>query len=105
MAQITGSSTIDWSGISLAQVDFETDIVTFVNRVDQIFTELNQAYPCLCKSDIICHRPFFGGKTDSRGFGVRHRSPIFNSFNFKNPPDGTGEVIRFTGTLTSAVMS
>ena len=50
MAQITGSSTIDWSGISLAQVDFETDLVTFVNRVDEIFTELGDApvrYPCL----------------------------------------------------------
>ena len=42
MAQITGSSTIDWSGISLAQIDFETDIVTFANRVTQIF---NEAFP------------------------------------------------------------
>ncbi len=25
MATITGSSTIDWSGVSLAQVDFGTD--------------------------------------------------------------------------------
>ncbi len=41
MAQITGSSTIDWSDISLAQIDFETDIVTFVNRVDEIFTDLD----------------------------------------------------------------
>lgn len=39
MAQITVSSTIDWSGISLAQVTFETDLVTFLNRVDQTFTE------------------------------------------------------------------
>ena len=56
MAQITGSSTIDWSGISLAQVDFETHLVTFVNRVDQIITELDNGefFHCLCKSDVIC---------------------------------------------------
>ena len=39
MAQITGTSSIDWSTISLAQIDFENDIVLFVDRVgscDQI---------------------------------------------------------------------
>ena len=99
MAHITGSSTIDWSGISLAQVDFETDFVTFVNRVEQIFNDnfsVVSASPTLFVIDI-----FSGGRLILGGSGFDTLSPIFNSFNFKNPPDGTGEVIRWTGTITS----
>jgi hypothetical protein len=40
MPRITGSSSIDWSGVPLTQVDFATDIVRFVNRVDQILAEV-----------------------------------------------------------------
>ncbi len=42
MALITGSSTIDWSGISLAQVDFEGDFVKSITRLGQILDELNR---------------------------------------------------------------
>ena len=103
MAQITGSSTIDWSNISLAQVDFETDLVTFVNRVDEIFTDLGITPP----ENTVSRSPtsivvnlVSGGRLTLGGSGFDGTSPlIINSFNFKNPPDGTGEVIRWTGTL------
>ena len=103
MAQITGSSTINWSSISLTQVDFETDLVTFVNRVDEIFTDLGITPP----ENIISRSPtsivvnlVSGGRLTLGGSGFDGTSPlIINSFNFKNPPDGTGEVIRWTGTL------
>jgi hypothetical protein len=40
MAAVTGSTTIDWSLVSLAQVDFTAHFVTFLNRVDQIVTAI-----------------------------------------------------------------
>ena len=104
MAQITGSSTIDWSDISLAQIDFETDIATFADRVNQIITTdlgntppENTVFrsPTLFVVDLVS-----GGRLTLGGSGFDGASPfIINSFNFKNPPDGTGEVIRWTGTL------
>ena len=104
MAQITGSSTIDWSGISLAQVDFETDLVTFVNRVDEILTELSDGLwippPLIATPTLIVVDFFSGGRLALGGSGFDGTSPfIINSFNFKNPPNGTGEVIRWAGTL------
>ena len=51
-------------------------------------------------SDVNCRRLFSGGRLTLGGSGFDGTSPfIINSFNFKNPPNGTGEVIRFTGTL------
>ena len=101
MATITGSSTIDWSGVSLAQVDFETDIVTFVTRVDQIITEIDNG-----QFSIVSFSPtfvvvdlFLGGRLSIGGSGFGTNYEIWNSFNFNNPPNGTGEVIRFTGAL------
>jgi Ca2+-binding RTX toxin-like protein len=104
MAQITGSSTINWSDISLEQVDFETDIATFANRVDEIITELNDGLwippPIIATPTLFVVDFFSGGRLALGGSGFDGTSPfIINSFNFKNPPDGTGEVIRFTGTL------
>jgi Ca2+-binding RTX toxin-like protein len=98
MAQITGSSTIDWSSISLAQVDFETDIVTFVNRVDQIFTEFGNHQGTLVSGSPtrLVVDLFSGGRLTLGGSGF-DTSPIINSFYFSNMD--TGEVIRWAGTL------
>ncbi len=110
MAQITGSSTIDWSGISLAQVDFETDIVRFVNRVDEILFELvlGNFFPISASPTLIVVELFSGGILSLGGSGF-NTSPILKSFNFSNAD--TGEVVRFTGildggneTLTSATI-
>ena len=100
MAQITGSSTIDWSGISLAQVDFETDLVNWVNRVDQIFTEFGSG-----QWDLVELTPtsfvvdfFSGGRLSLGGSGFTGIGPlILKTFDFNNT--GTGEVIRWTGTF------
>ena len=75
MAAITGSSTIDWSGVSLAQVDFETDLVQFVNRFKQVNDDLNNGQftvvsfsPTLLVVDL-----FLGERANAGGFRVRHR--------------------------------
>ena len=98
MAQITGSSTIDWSGVSLAQVNFETDIVQFANRVKQIVTAFvnHEFIPVLVNSTTFVGDLPSGGRLTLTGSGF---GDVLNSFDFKDPPDGTGEVIRFTGTL------
>lgn len=98
MALITGSSTIDWSTISLGQVNFEADIAQFATRVDQIITEFVnfQFIPISATSTTLVVDLFSGGRltlTGSSGFDV------LNSLTFRNPPDGSGEVIRFTGTF------
>ena len=101
MAVITGSSTIDWSGVSLAQVDFETNIATFVNRVEQIDNELasGQYTPVSRSSTSFVVDLVSGGRVSFGGSGFGTSAPIIKSFNFQNPLDGTGEVLRFTGTL------
>jgi trimeric autotransporter adhesin len=104
MAQITGSSTIDWSGISLAQVDFETDFLEFVNRLDDIFNELVPPPPLLPPPPIFVTPTVLlvdlgsGGSLSFRGSGFFGTSPlVINSFNYINT--GTGEVVRWTGTF------
>ncbi len=97
MALITGSSTIDWSGVSLAQVDFEGDIVNFVNRVDQILADdfrIVFVSPTLLVAELAS-----GGTLRIGGSGFDTPTPIINSFKFFSNT-ATGEVIRFTGTLT-----
>jgi Ca2+-binding RTX toxin-like protein len=106
MAQITGSSTINWSDISVAQVDFETDIVTFVNRVDEVFNDpdfivvsFSPTLVVVLFDSALNSGINSGGIMSLGGSGFDTNNQIINSFNFKNPPDGTGEVLRFTGTL------
>ena len=100
MAQITGSTTIDWSTVSLAQVDFEADFLHFINRVDQIFDALNafQFSVVSASSSSLVVDLFSGGRLALGGSGF-DSFPVINSFNFRNPPNGSGEVIRWTGTL------
>src|SRR5262245_47964815 len=108
MALITGSSTIDWSDISLPQGDFETHFVNFANRVDQVenvFTSGNFS-PVFGSSTLLVVDLFdgpnnsIGGRLSLAGSGFDGTSPlIINSATYKNPPDGTGEVLRFTSTL------
>ncbi|MGH7183292.1 MAG: calcium-binding protein, partial [Nitrospiraceae bacterium] len=100
MALITGSSTIDWSGISLAQVDFEADLVTYINRVNQVEDELNNgSFSVISFSPtLLVVELFIGGRVTLGGSGFDFTSPlIINSFSFNNP--NTGEVLRFSGTL------
>jgi len=80
MALITGSSTIDWSGISLAQVDFEGDLVKFVNRLVQILIELGngQFVPIFFSPTLLVVDLFSGGKSPNRGLRVRRQIPIYN---------------------------
>jgi trimeric autotransporter adhesin len=101
MATITGSSTIDWSGISLAQVDFETNLLNFIKRVDAIFTDLGNTPPetntVLITPTLIVVDLVPEGSLSLRGSGFFGTSPfIINSFNYNNI--GTGEVVRWTGT-------
>jgi Ca2+-binding RTX toxin-like protein len=103
MATITGSTTIDWSSISLAQVDFETHYVNFANRVDQIENEFNSGNfsPVSSSSTLIVVDLFIGGRLSIGGSGFTGTSPLkINFATYKNPSNGTGEVLSFTGTLS-----
>ena len=40
MAQITGSSTIDWSGVALDPIDVQQNFNDFSSRFDQVVTEI-----------------------------------------------------------------
>jgi Ca2+-binding RTX toxin-like protein len=101
VAQITGSSTIDWSGISLAQVDFETNLLNYIKRLDAIFTDLDNTPPentVLITPTLLVVDLVSGGSLSLRGSGFFGTSPfVINSFNYNNI--GTGEVVRWTGTF------
>jgi len=80
MAQITGSSTIDWSAISLGQIDFEGDIVLFVNRVSQILEE-PITFVHSASSTLIDVTLVSGGRLKIGGSGLDTFSPVITSFN------------------------
>jgi len=97
MALITGSSTTDWSTISLSQVDFAAHIVQASNRSDQIGAELISgnwflvsASPTRIVVDL-----FSGGRIAIGGSGFNTSNPIVRSVSFFNT--ATGEILRYTG--------
>ena len=101
MALITGSSTIDWSTISLGQVDFAAHITQINNRSEQITTELDNSAnysivsrtPTLLVVDLVS-----GGRLRLAGTGMDNFPSFINSltaFDFTNI--ATGEVLRYTG--------
>jgi len=96
MALITGSSTIDWSGVALEPADLPNNLVEFGNRLDQL---LNEPFQILSATptQIVVRFLGSGGTAVISGSGFDTASPVITSFNFNNP--STGDVLRFTGTF------
>jgi len=100
MAQITGSSTTDWSGVSLPQGNFETDLVTYINRANQIDDAINNVIPAYSpiSPTLFVVDLSIAERVTITGSGFDGLSPlIINSVSFRNT--NTGEILRFTGTL------
>jgi Ca2+-binding RTX toxin-like protein len=112
MALITGSTTIDWSTVSLGQVDFAAAFVQAGNRSDEIGARLNgvgsyRAFiqsPTLLAIEFLPEHQFLtlGGSFTTGG--------ALRSLDFIDP--ATGEIFRFKGvfnggsseTVTSATI-
>ena len=100
MAQITGSSSIDWSGLTLAPIDFEQEFNDFSSRIDQVVMEIETGqffFNSPPTDTFISLTLFSGGLLTVAGSGLQSDFPVINSFNFSNP--STGDVASFTGTL------
>jgi Ca2+-binding RTX toxin-like protein len=102
MAQITGSSSIDWSTVSLAQIDFEADIVRLVNRLNEILTDFGDGQwffpPVTATPTLIVVNMITGGTLRIAGSGFdSFASPVITSVNFTNT--FTGEVVSVAGRL------
>jgi Ca2+-binding RTX toxin-like protein len=100
MAVITGSTTIDWSTVSLSQADFASHFVTFLNRVDQIFTELKDPalYSIVSVSSTVVVLDLFSGGRLRLGLS-RLTPPLTTSFSFHNA--NTGEILRYGSRVLS----
>ncbi|MBH0182966.1 MAG: calcium-binding protein [Nitrospira sp.] len=96
MAIITGSTSIDWSTVSLGQVDFAAHFVQASNRSDQIGAELESGNWSLisASSTRVVVRLNSGGRLTIGGSGLLS-SPIIRSVSFSDPD--TGEILRYTG--------
>src|SRR5262245_29532715 len=106
MAVISGSSTIDWSTISLSQVNFADHFVQISIRSGQIGDLLDNPanYSIVSRTPTLLVVDFVpgvgGGRLSLTGTGMDQFPPFIDSlsaFNFTNT--ATGEVIRYTGFL------
>ncbi len=100
MAQITGSSTIDWSDVALDPIDIQQDLDEFSSRFDQVASEIDAGlfhFNSPPTSTFLSLTLNSGGILTASGSGFGANDLIINSFNFRNP--STGDVISFTGRI------
>jgi Ca2+-binding RTX toxin-like protein len=101
MARITGSTTINWSGVSLGRVDFVGHFHTFASRVRQLLAAFYSGnYDIVSPgSTLLVLDMRFGGRLSLSGSGLDGPAPVIRTIDFKNPANGSGEVLRATGTV------
>ncbi len=101
MAAVTGSTTIDWSLVSLAQVDFTAHFVTFLNRVDQIVTAIknpsNYVIVSGSPTKVVLDLASGGTLTIQRS---QTTYPYTGSFTFINP--ATGEELHYAARVPNS---
>ena len=105
MALITGSSTIDWSGVALDPVDIQTDVDNFLIRFDEVLADFDAGHynfnspptSTFLSFTLIPPALNSGGIITVRGSGFNTNDPVVKSFNYSN--SSTGDVVSFTGTL------
>ena len=105
MAQITGSSTIDWSGVTLDPIDFEQKFNEFGSRFDQVLADFDAGNyvfnspptSTLLSFTLIPPSLNSGAIITARGSGFDTDHTVLESFDYNNPT--TGDVVSFTGTF------
>ncbi|MGA6829211.1 beta strand repeat-containing protein, partial [Nitrospira sp. NS4] len=107
MALITGSTTVDWSGIALqAPTDLQQAFNEFATRFDQVGTAIDNGWfhfnspptSTFLSVTLDAPAPDAGAIVTASGsgfFGLN--DPVINAFTYRNP--STGDVMRFTGTI------
>jgi trimeric autotransporter adhesin len=103
MAIITGSSTIDWSGVPLDPINVQQDFDEFSSRFDQVVMEIDQGlfhFNSPPTSTFISLTLDSGGILTARGSGFGTPDTVIKSFNYHNPLNG--DVLIFMGTLDLA---
>jgi Ca2+-binding RTX toxin-like protein len=98
MATLTGSTTIDWSTVSLGQVDVAAHFTTFLNRVDQILTAIQNPanYSIVSASRAVVVLDLVSGGRLRLGIS-RSTPPLTTSFSFSNT--ATGEVLQYSSRV------
>jgi trimeric autotransporter adhesin len=104
MATITGTTALDWSTISLAQVGLEGDLAPAISRLDELFVLLDN--PDLNATNVSQTSTTFsatiipaqgGGRVTASG--VNFNTDAFRVTNFQYSNTATGELLRFTGAV------
>ena len=102
MATITGSSTIDWSGVSLVPAEFEQELTEFSLLLDEILNEDFDFITTLTNTRLtvrfvdVSGTPT-GGIATFSGSGFLTDSWVITALRYRNA--STGEVLSFTGNL------
>ena len=103
MASITGSTTIDWSGVSLDPIDVQQDFNNFASRFNQAVTEISNgqyslnAPPSPTSLSVTLDS---GEIVTATGTGLDQTNPIVTSFEYSNPSNG--DVVSLAGTIDFA---
>ena len=99
MAQITGSTTIDWSTVVIDPPTLDQQLDAFSARFDQVLTELNNGnFTELSFSSTSFVVMLFGGQIVSlTGFAFESGDPVVKTFSYRDP--FTGDIVGFAGTL------
>ena len=100
MALITGSSTIDWSGVSLGSIDVQQDFDEFASRFNQAALDISNHQFFLNSpktSTFLSVTLWSGAIVTVTGSGLDLTNPVVSTFEYSNP--STGDVVSLTGTL------
>lgn len=104
MAAITGSTTTAWSSVSLSQVDFASNFVTFGTRLSDLMEEFGdfEFHVVSSSPSLLVVDMFSGGQLTFGGTRLTS-APSIRAIDFKDPADGSGELIQATGTFNGGV--
>jgi hypothetical protein len=100
VAQITGSTTIDWSTVVIDPPALDQLLNDFSARFDQVLTAVdNGSYSFLAEptSTSISIQLFTGQIVNFSGFGFDTDDPVINSISYRDPSNG--DIMGFSGSL------
>ena len=103
MATITGSSTIDWAGVSLDFIDVQANFDAFATRFSDVLLEIqnNQFTVDQNTATLLSMTLSSGGTVTFTGTGLDlsnpASNPIVKTFDYTDP--NTGDVVSLAGTV------